>query len=88
MFTDGFFNADPHPGNLLVRNEPGIGPLPVLLDFGLCKRLANPNPNPNPNPNANPNPNPNPNLLLRGGGELATEEEELAALRGHRDHLV
>ena len=60
MFTDGFFNADPHPGNLLVRNEPGLGPLPVLLDFGLCKRLANPNPNPNPNANRNPNPNPTP----------------------------
>jgi len=40
MFTDGVFNADPHPGNLLVRNEPGLGPLPVLLDFGLCKRLS------------------------------------------------
>jgi hypothetical protein len=40
MFTDGLFNADPHPGNLLVRNEAGLGPLPVLLDFGLCKRLT------------------------------------------------
>ena len=40
MFTDGVFNADPHPGNILVRNEDGIGAVPVLLDFGLCKRLS------------------------------------------------
>ena len=40
MFTHGIFNADPHPGNILVRNEDGVGPLPVLLDFGLCKRLT------------------------------------------------
>ena len=39
MFADGVFNADPHPGNLLVRVDPQLGPLPVLLDFGLCKRL-------------------------------------------------
>ena len=42
MFTDGVFNADPHAGNLLCRVEDGLGPLPVLLDFGLCKRLAHP----------------------------------------------
>eukprot|EP00966_Prymnesium_polylepis_P037256 864848-Prymnesium_polylepis.1 len=40
MFTDGVFNADPHAGNLLVRLEEGVGPMPVLLDFGLCKRLS------------------------------------------------
>ncbi|KAL3920216.1 MAG: hypothetical protein SGPRY_005334, partial [Prymnesium sp.] len=40
MFTDGLFNCDPHAGNLLCRNEPQLGPLPVLLDFGLCKRLS------------------------------------------------
>lgn len=39
MFADGVFNCDPHPGNLLVRNDPARGPVPVLLDFGLCKRL-------------------------------------------------
>ena len=56
--------------------------------YGMPPAAPNPNPNPNPNANPNPNPNPNPDLLLRGGGELATEEEELAALRGHCDHLV
>ena len=40
MFTDGTFNADPHAGNLLVRLDARVGPLPVLLDFGLCKRLS------------------------------------------------
>ena len=39
MFADGCFNCDPHPGNLLVRLDPQRGPIPVLLDFGLCKRL-------------------------------------------------
>ena len=39
MFADGVFNCDPHPGNLLVRVDPQRGPVPVLLDFGLCKRL-------------------------------------------------
>ena len=38
MFTqqilrDGFFHADPHPGNILVQQGPRI----VLLDFGLAK---------------------------------------------------
>jgi predicted unusual protein kinase regulating ubiquinone biosynthesis (AarF/ABC1/UbiB family) len=38
MFTqqilrDGFFHADPHPGNILVQPGPRI----VLLDFGLAK---------------------------------------------------
>ena len=40
MFADGVFNCDPHPGNLLVRPDPSLGPVPVLLDFGLCKRLS------------------------------------------------
>ena len=40
MFADGVFNCDPHPGNLLVRPDPTLGPVPVLLDFGLCKRLS------------------------------------------------
>ncbi len=31
----GFFQADPHPGNLLVRPGPQL----VILDFGLVKRL-------------------------------------------------
>jgi predicted unusual protein kinase regulating ubiquinone biosynthesis (AarF/ABC1/UbiB family) len=33
ILRDGFFQADPHPGNILVRP----GPTLVLLDFGLSK---------------------------------------------------
>jgi predicted unusual protein kinase regulating ubiquinone biosynthesis (AarF/ABC1/UbiB family) len=33
ILRDGFFHADPHPGNILVRPGPCI----VLLDFGLAK---------------------------------------------------
>jgi len=36
ILGQGFFHADPHPGNLLVRPE---GPQLVLLDFGLAKQL-------------------------------------------------
>ncbi|KAJ1469489.1 hypothetical protein T484DRAFT_1851593 [Baffinella frigidus] len=39
MFCDGFFSADPHPGNILVHRETLD---PVLLDFGLVKRLDDP----------------------------------------------
>jgi len=35
IFIDGFFNADPHPGNFLVHDDG----TPVLLDFGLTKSL-------------------------------------------------
>ena len=36
----GFFHADPHPGNLLVRPRPdGEGPQVVFLDFGLAKQM-------------------------------------------------
>lgn len=31
MLVDGLFHADPHPGNLLVRNDGAL----VLLDFGM-----------------------------------------------------
>jgi len=58
LFVDGVFQADPHPGNILVCKrsmlEPGavmfLPPapandpnraIPVLLDFGLTKRLPN-----------------------------------------------
>mmetsp|Transcript_69299 Transcript_69299/g.223985 ORF Transcript_69299/g.223985 Transcript_69299/m.223985 type:complete len:450 (+) Transcript_69299:166-1515(+) len=42
IFREGFFHADPHPGNFLVRLEPGApaGAVPVLLDFGLVRALA------------------------------------------------
>jgi predicted unusual protein kinase regulating ubiquinone biosynthesis (AarF/ABC1/UbiB family) len=33
ILRDGFFHADPHPGNILVQAGPRI----VLLDFGLAK---------------------------------------------------
>jgi len=35
IFEHGFFQGDPHPGNLLVLPDGRIG----LLDFGLCKEL-------------------------------------------------
>ncbi len=35
MLVKGFFHADPHPGNLLVREDGRL----VLLDFGMVKRL-------------------------------------------------
>ena len=35
IFAAGFFQADPHPGNLMVKPNRDI----VVLDFGLCKEL-------------------------------------------------
>ena len=35
VLRDGFFHADPHPGNILVQPGPRL----VLLDFGLAKDL-------------------------------------------------
>lgn len=38
IFVDGFFNADPHPGNFLVtKSRPHY---PILLDFGFTKLLS------------------------------------------------
>ncbi|KAF7817160.1 putative ABC1 family protein [Senna tora] len=37
IYVDGFFNGDPHPGNFLVSKESPHRP--VLLDFGLTKKL-------------------------------------------------
>ncbi|CAI9289207.1 unnamed protein product [Lactuca saligna] len=38
IFIDGFFNADPHPGNFLVtKSSPHH---PILLDFGFTKLLS------------------------------------------------
>jgi predicted unusual protein kinase regulating ubiquinone biosynthesis (AarF/ABC1/UbiB family) len=36
IMVQGYFNADPHPGNLLVLPD---GPRIALLDFGLVKRI-------------------------------------------------
>ncbi|KAL5558780.1 hypothetical protein UlMin_034991 [Ulmus minor] len=38
IYIDGFFNGDPHPGNFLVSKESPHRP--ILLDFGLTKRLS------------------------------------------------
>ncbi|MCA9162233.1 MAG: AarF/ABC1/UbiB kinase family protein [Planctomycetales bacterium] len=35
IFVDGFFHADPHPGNLVLQIGNGIG----LLDFGMVGRI-------------------------------------------------
>ncbi|KAG6387861.1 hypothetical protein SASPL_153055 [Salvia splendens] len=37
IYVDGFFNGDPHPGNFLVSKASPHRP--ILLDFGLTKRL-------------------------------------------------
>src|SRR5947209_11703163 len=36
FFEEGFFHADPHPGNIFVkRGTPGTGPIIDFVDFGL-----------------------------------------------------
>jgi ubiquinone biosynthesis protein len=37
MLLEGFFHADPHPGNLLITKEGEL----VLLDFGMVKMVPN-----------------------------------------------
>jgi ubiquinone biosynthesis protein len=41
VFADGLFHADPHPGNLLVLDEPDAArePRVLFIDFGLSRRL-------------------------------------------------
>eukprot|EP00730_Choanoeca_flexa_P002996 TRINITY_DN11255_c0_g1_i2.p1 TRINITY_DN11255_c0_g1~~TRINITY_DN11255_c0_g1_i2.p1 ORF type:complete len:1009 (+),score=297.20 TRINITY_DN11255_c0_g1_i2:259-3027(+) len=39
VYCDGFFNCDPHPGNLLVQVSPDGSVRPVLLDYGMCREL-------------------------------------------------
>lgn len=39
VLVHGFFQADPHPGNLLVEDDGAGGARLVLLDFGLAKDL-------------------------------------------------
>jgi ubiquinone biosynthesis protein len=36
IFEDGFFHADPHPGNLLITEQKGL----CLLDWGMAGRLT------------------------------------------------
>lgn len=38
MLVDGFFHADPHPGNLLVQDDGTL----VVLDFGMVVRVEKP----------------------------------------------
>mmetsp|Transcript_11044 Transcript_11044/g.40456 ORF Transcript_11044/g.40456 Transcript_11044/m.40456 type:complete len:700 (-) Transcript_11044:2207-4306(-) len=41
VFIDGFFQADPHPGNILVAvDETDGSAYPILLDFGLTKEIS------------------------------------------------
>lgn len=41
IFTDGMYHADPHPGNLLVRQQPdGSGLCVVFLDFGAVAEIS------------------------------------------------
>ncbi len=37
MLINGYFHADPHPGNLLITEEGEL----VLLDFGMVKKIPN-----------------------------------------------
>ncbi len=37
MLLEGYFHADPHPGNLLVSKDGEL----ILLDFGMVKRIPN-----------------------------------------------
>lgn len=39
IFEDGFFHADPHPGNLLILGEPA-SPCVAMLDLGMVGRLS------------------------------------------------
>jgi predicted unusual protein kinase regulating ubiquinone biosynthesis (AarF/ABC1/UbiB family) len=41
FFDEGFFHADPHPGNIFVKQDsPGIGPIIEFVDFGMVGSLT------------------------------------------------
>jgi len=35
IFAAGFFHADPHPGNIMIKSDGEV----ILFDYGLCKEL-------------------------------------------------
>lgn len=39
IFEDGFFHADPHPGNVIILGEPDA-PVIAMIDLGLVGRLS------------------------------------------------
>jgi predicted unusual protein kinase regulating ubiquinone biosynthesis (AarF/ABC1/UbiB family) len=42
FFEEGFFHADPHPGNIFIKKgEPGVGPIIEFVDFGMVGHLTN-----------------------------------------------
>ncbi|MCG5052363.1 MAG: hypothetical protein KA712_05335 [Myxococcales bacterium] len=40
IFVDGFYHADPHPGNLLVQQRPDGSPAIIFLDFGATAHVS------------------------------------------------